>query len=283
MRSLALAIPLMSVGAGAAVVGLRHLQLRVPARVFAGSPTFQLADESTAAWQVLPWEQGLMLGGLLLVVLSNLVLIRALYRNLAVERFIVLRADGLVRQVDSHYTHVAWDDVEHVAYDAARDTVVLNVVRGLKSALKYAAIEKLGAEGELAEADAMAVVRKEIKKRQDSVASYEQANRQDLADTEKAEIAVLEKYLPAAMSAEEITKLVEGVIAELGATSKKEMGGVMKALQERVAGRADSKDGISFEAIEGVLRESMQRVRLIIDRLAACYENGCDTGSNPPD
>ena len=97
----------------------------------------------------------------------------------------------------------------------ARDTVVLNVVRGLKSALKYAAIEKLGAEGELAEADAMAVVRKEIKKRQDSVASYEQANRQDLADTEKAEIAVLEKYLPAAMSAEEITKLVEGVIAEL--------------------------------------------------------------------
>lgn len=123
----------------------------------------------------------------------------------------------------------------------ARDTVVLNVVRGLKSALKYAAIEKLGAEGELAEADAMAVVRKEIKKRQDSVTSYEQANRQDLADTEKAEIAVLEKYLPAAMSAEEITKLVESVIAELGATSKKEMGAVMKVLQERTAGRADGK------------------------------------------
>ncbi len=123
----------------------------------------------------------------------------------------------------------------------ARDTVVLNVVRGLKSALKYAAIEKLGAEGELAEADAMAVVRKEIKKRQDSVASYEQANRQDLADTEKAEIAVLEKYLPAAMSPEEITKLVESVIAELGATSKKEMGAVMKVLQERTAGRADGK------------------------------------------
>jgi uncharacterized protein YqeY len=123
----------------------------------------------------------------------------------------------------------------------AKDTVVLNVVRGLKSALKYAAIEKLGAEGELAEADAMAVVRKEIKKRQDSVTSYEQAKRQDLADTEKAEIAVLEKYLPAAMSAEEITTLVESVITELGATSKKEMGAVMKVLQERTAGRADGK------------------------------------------
>lgn len=123
----------------------------------------------------------------------------------------------------------------------AKDSVALNVIRGLKSALKYAAIEKLGAEGELAEADAMAVVRKEIKKRQDSVASYEQAKRQDLADTEKAEIAVLEKYLPAAMSAEEITTLVESIIAELGATSKKEMGAVMKVLQERTAGRADGK------------------------------------------
>ncbi|MFM7605882.1 MAG: GatB/YqeY domain-containing protein [Prosthecobacter sp.] len=123
----------------------------------------------------------------------------------------------------------------------ARDTVALNVVRGLKSALKYAAIEKLGAEGELGEADALAVVRKEIKKRQDSVASYEQASRQDLADTEKAEITVLEKYLPAAMSAEEITQLVESVIAELGATSKKEMGAVMKVLQERSGGRADGK------------------------------------------
>ncbi|MBK8040153.1 MAG: GatB/YqeY domain-containing protein [Verrucomicrobiaceae bacterium] len=123
----------------------------------------------------------------------------------------------------------------------AKDTLALNVVRGLKSAIKYAAIEKLGAEGELADADALAVVRKEIKKRQDSVASYESANRQDLAEIEKAEIAVLEKYLPAAMSAEDLVKLVEAVIAEVGATSKKEMGAVMKVLQERAAGRADGK------------------------------------------
>lgn len=123
----------------------------------------------------------------------------------------------------------------------AKDTVALNVVRGLKSAVKYVAIEKLGAEGDLPDADALAVVRKEIKKRQDSVASYESAGRQDLADTEKAEIAVLEKYLPAAMSTEELIKLVEAVISEVGATSKKEMGAVMKLLQERAAGRADGK------------------------------------------
>lgn len=129
----------------------------------------------------------------------------------------------------------------------ARDAVALNVVRALKSALKYAAIEKLGAEGVLEEADAIPVIRKEIKKRQDSVASYESASRQDLADHEKAEIAVLEKYLPAAMSGEEIVKLVESVIAELGATSKKDMGAVMKALQERSGGRADGKT-LSMEA-----------------------------------
>jgi uncharacterized protein YqeY len=123
----------------------------------------------------------------------------------------------------------------------AKDTVALNVVRGLKSAIKYAAIEKFGAEGELDDTDAILVVRKEIKKRQDSVASYESAARQDLADVEKAEIAVLEKYLPAAMSAEDLVKLVEAVIAELGATSKKEMGSVMKVLQERAEGRADNR------------------------------------------
>lgn len=123
----------------------------------------------------------------------------------------------------------------------AKDTVSLNVVRGLKSAIKYAAIEKFGAEGELEDADAIVVIRRELKKRQDSITSYEAANRADLADVEKAEVVVLEKYLPAAMSAEDLVKLVESVIAETGASSKKDMGAVMKVLQERAAGRADNK------------------------------------------
>ncbi len=123
----------------------------------------------------------------------------------------------------------------------AKDSVALNVVRALKSAIKYAAIEKHGADADLDDQDAIVVVRREIKKRQDSIASYESANRQDLADTEKAEIAVLEKYLPAAMNADDLIKLVETVIAETGATSKKDMGKVMKILQERTAGAADNK------------------------------------------
>jgi hypothetical protein len=124
LRSLALAIPLMCLGSAAAVVGLRLIQQREPARLFAGRATFQLAHASPATWQVLPLEQGLMVVGLLLVLLSNVLLILALRRNLATEQFILLRADGLVRQVDTHYTHVAWDDVEQVAYDAERGAIV---------------------------------------------------------------------------------------------------------------------------------------------------------------
>jgi len=123
----------------------------------------------------------------------------------------------------------------------AKDTVTLNVVRGLKSALKYAAIEKLGAEGELDDADGIAVIRREIKKRQDSVSQYESAGRPELADVEKAEISVLEKYLPAAMSEAELVAVVEAAITETGASSKKDMGKVMKLVQERTEGRADNK------------------------------------------
>ena len=123
----------------------------------------------------------------------------------------------------------------------AKDSVSLNVVRNLKSALKYAAIEKLGADGELSEVDTVPVIRKELKKLQDSLDGAVKAGRSELADQATAEIAVLEKYLPAAMSAEELAKLVEAAIAETGAASKKDMGKVMKLVSERAAGRADGK------------------------------------------
>jgi uncharacterized protein YqeY len=123
----------------------------------------------------------------------------------------------------------------------AKDTVALNVVRALKSAIKYAAIEKHGADGDLDDAEALVVVRREIKKRQDSISQFETAGRTDLADNEKAEVVVLEKYLPAAMSDADLIKLVEDAIAETGAASKKDMGKVMKLVQERSEGRADNK------------------------------------------
>ena len=122
----------------------------------------------------------------------------------------------------------------------AKDTVTLSVLRGLKSAIMYAAIDKTGPGGDLDDAECVVVLRKEIKKRQDSVTSYETAKRQDLANAELAEIAVLEKYLPAGLSAAAITTMVDAVIAETGATTKKDMGRVMKLLGERAAGRVDN-------------------------------------------
>ncbi len=123
----------------------------------------------------------------------------------------------------------------------AKDAAKLGVLRMLKSALKYAAIEKSGAEGELDEAEATAVIRKQVKQRQDSIESFEKGGRAELAEKEKAELQILNNYLPAAMSADEIARLVREAIAEVGATSRAQMGAVMKALGPKVAGRADGK------------------------------------------
>jgi uncharacterized protein len=123
----------------------------------------------------------------------------------------------------------------------ARDAARLGVLRMLKSALKYAAIEKSGAEGVLDEAEATQVIRKQAKQRQDSIESFEKGGRAELADKEKSELAILNSYLPAAMSGEELAGLVRQTIAEVGATSRAQMGAVMKALGPKVAGRADGK------------------------------------------
>ena len=123
----------------------------------------------------------------------------------------------------------------------AKDSTRLGVLRMLKSALKYGAIEKAGAEGDLGDADAVQVIRKQVKQRQDSIESFEKGGRPDLAEKEKAELTILNSYLPQQMNAEELTKMVRETIAEVGATSKAQMGAVMKVATERAAGRADGK------------------------------------------
>jgi uncharacterized protein YqeY len=123
----------------------------------------------------------------------------------------------------------------------AKDTRKLGVLRMLKSALKYAAIAKSGAEAQLSEAEAAQVVRKQAKQREDSIDSFEIGGRSELAAKEKEELSILNTYLPQAMNSDELAKVVRETIAETGATSKAQMGGVMKALQAKVAGRADGK------------------------------------------
>src|SRR5438477_13168377 len=123
----------------------------------------------------------------------------------------------------------------------ARDATKLSVLRMLKSALNYAAIAKSGTEAELSEAEAAQVVRKQAKQREDSIESFEKGGRAELAAKEKEELSILNAYLPQAMSSDELAKVVRETIAETGARSKAQMGGVMKALQAKVAGRADGK------------------------------------------
>jgi|SRR5947209_9266191 len=117
----------------------------------------------------------------------------------------------------------------------------LGVLRMLKAALMNAAIEKSGAQSKLDDADAVQVIRKQVKQRQDSIESFDKGGRAELAAKEKEELSILQSYLPQSMSAEEISKAVGEAIAEVGATSKAQMGAVMKALQAKVAGRADGK------------------------------------------
>jgi uncharacterized protein len=123
----------------------------------------------------------------------------------------------------------------------AKDAVRLGVLRMLKSALKYSAIEKAGTESQLDDTEAAQVIRKQVKQRQDSIEQFEKGGRPELAAKEKEELAILTAYLPQGLAAEELTKIVQETIAEVGATSKAQMGAVMKALQGKVAGRADGK------------------------------------------
>lgn len=123
----------------------------------------------------------------------------------------------------------------------AREATRLGVLRMLKSALKYSAIEKSGAEGQLDDSEAMQVIRRQIKQHQDSIESFEKGGRHELAGKEKEELAILNSYLPAAMSHDELSRLVRETIAEVGASSKVQMGAVMKALAPKVGGRADGR------------------------------------------
>jgi len=121
----------------------------------------------------------------------------------------------------------------------AKDADRLSTLRLLKSAVGYTQIERKTEN--LSDADFVAVVQKEVKKRRDAVEQYEKGGRPELAEKERKEIPVLETFLPKPFSAEELEQLVKVTIQEIGATSKKEMGPVIKAVQAKAAGRADGK------------------------------------------
>ncbi|RKT59617.1 hypothetical protein DFR40_1505 [Azonexus fungiphilus] len=118
----------------------------------------------------------------------------------------------------------------------AKDSARLATVRLLIAAIKQKEVDE---RIELDDAATVAVIEKLVKQRKDSVAQYQAANRQDLADVEQAEIAVLAAYLPEKMSSAEIAAAVAAAIAETGASGAADMGKLMAALKPRLAGKAD--------------------------------------------
>ncbi|EGK12643.1 GatB/YqeY domain-containing protein [Kroppenstedtia eburnea] len=119
-----------------------------------------------------------------------------------------------------------------------KEKTTLSVIRMVRSSIKNKEIEL---KQPLTEEEALDVVTKELKQQRDSLQEFEQAGREDLAQKARDEIAVLEKYMPEQLTEAELKKIVQEAIASTGATSKADMGKVMKAVMPRVKGRADGK------------------------------------------
>jgi uncharacterized protein len=121
----------------------------------------------------------------------------------------------------------------------AKDAARLSTLRLLKSAVEYHKIEKK--QEQLTDVEVSAVIKKQIKQRQDSIEGFEKGGRADLIEKEKAELVVLKSYLPEELSPAQVEEVIKATIAEVGATAKTDMGKVMKAVQVKLAGRADNR------------------------------------------
>ena len=132
----------------------------------------------------------------------------------------------------------------------AKDSARLGTIRLLQAAMKQKEVDE---RVELDDAAIIAIVDKLMKQRKDSIAAYETANRQDLADVEKAEMEVLKVYLPERMSEAEITAAVQAIVAEVGATGPGDMGKVMGKVKSTLAGKADM--GLVSAAVKAALSQ----------------------------
>jgi hypothetical protein len=123
----------------------------------------------------------------------------------------------------------------------AKDKLALEAIRAAKTAFVLARAEK-GADSVLTGEEELKIIQKLVKQRRESAAIYKEQNRPDLYDKEVAEADVLEKYLPAKMTDEELTVVVSEIITRIGAKSASEMGKVMGVASKELAGKTDGKD-----------------------------------------
>ncbi|OMH41396.1 GatB/YqeY domain-containing protein [Desulfurobacterium indicum] len=132
----------------------------------------------------------------------------------------------------------------------AKDKVRLSTIRMINSLIKNAEIDK---RGELTDEEIVSLLQKYAKQRRESIELYEKGGRQDLVEKEKAELAIVESYLPEQMGEDEIRKVVEEAIAETGASSLKDLGKIMKIVIPKVKGKADGSvvNRIARELLSG--------------------------------
>lgn len=130
----------------------------------------------------------------------------------------------------------------------AKDSARLGTIRLLTAAMKQKEVDE---RKDLSDTDVLGIIEKMIKQRKDSISQFEAGGRQDLADKEKAEMAVLSAYMPAALSTEEIAQAVKEAVA--GAAGPQDMGKVMAALKTRLAGRAD------MSVVSGMVKSALAK------------------------
>ena len=129
-------------------------------------------------------------------------------------------------------------DMKTAMKDREAGKLRLSVIRMVKSAIKYVEIEQ---KRELNDEEVLGILVKEVKQRRDSIEEFRKGNRMDLVEASEAEIQILQDYLPEPLTESELEEIVQAVIQETGAQSKKDMGKVMGLLTARTKGRADGK------------------------------------------
>ena len=133
----------------------------------------------------------------------------------------------------------------------SRDQLRMDVIRMIKAAVQYKEVEL---KQDLDDAGMSRIMTTLIKQRKEAAEQFEKGNRQDLAQKERLEISIIEGYLPAALSSEELSQLVQTVIKDSGASSLKDMGQVMKAVMSRVAGQT-----VDGKLISDLVKAALQR------------------------
>lgn len=143
-------------------------------------------------------------------------------------------------------------DKDYIGAMKSRDKLKSSTLNFLRAQLKNVIIEQR--VDKLDDGSVAAVIKKQIKQRQDSIAQYQQAGRTELVAQEQGELAILKSYLPEEMSSDQIQEIINAVIQETQANSMKDMGQVMKAVQEKTAGNADNK--LVSELVKAALMQS---------------------------